>query len=167
MKTNSSRLKSLSLAAGLSLATFVGYTLPAAADSLENRHPSGCFATVARDWNSHAPDDLFAFSAFSDRFQRCAGRDKDEVQVRSDLVGWYKSELGLTVNYLKANQPRIAKRHYDRCYAILDLMVSLAQKSGDVSLGRYVTESSRDLYEASGMFEADATDGGGVSEQQP
>jgi hypothetical protein len=154
--------------AGMTLATFIGAAAPAAADELQNRHPAGCFAAVAQAWNAHAPGDLYAFSTFSDRFARCADRDKDEVQARSDLVGWYKSELGLTVNYLQADQRDIAKRHYDRCYAILERMVSLAQKSGDVALGRFVTESSEHLYEASGMFEPETTDAvGDVPEQKP
>jgi hypothetical protein len=157
----------LGAAAALSFATLVTCAAPAVADSLQNPHPSGCFAAVARDWNARAPADLFAFSTFADRFQRCAGRDKDEVQVRSDLVGWYKSELGVTVNYLQAEQRSIAKRHYDRCYAVLDRMVSLAQKSGDVALARYVTESSEHLYEASGAFDPRPDSVGDLSEQKP
>ncbi len=153
--------------ASASLAALLSCAAPAGADSLQNRHPAGCFAAVARDWNTHAPDDLSTFSTFADRFERCAARDKDEVQVRSDLVGWYKSELGITVNYLKDEQPDIAKRHYERCYAVLDRMVTLAQKTGDVALGQFVTESSEHLYAASGAFVHSNEDVGDVPPSMP
>jgi hypothetical protein len=140
-----------------SVALLLGSIVPAAAsDVLPNPRPSGCFVAVARDWNERKPDDVPSFAAYADRFERCADRDRDEVQIRSDLVGWYKSELGLTAGFLQIDQRAIAKRHYDRCYAVLNRMASLSTRSGDVALARYVTENSEHLMHAEGLFAQEA-----------
>jgi hypothetical protein len=69
---------------------------------------------------------------------------------------------------MRSNLERaIAKRHYDRGYAVLERMVWLAVKSGDVALGRYVTENSQHRYEASGVFAPDTDRAGDLSERKP
>ena len=156
-------IKHLPLSAlAASVALLFGSIVPAAAANLlPNPRPSGCFFAVARDWNERKPNDVPSFAVFADRFERCVDRDQAEVQIRSDLVGWYKSELGLTAGFLQIDQRAIAKRHYDRCYAVLDRMASLSTRSGDVALAHYVTESSEHLMHAEGLF---AQDGGTVGD---
>jgi hypothetical protein len=145
-----------------SLAFVVSGAAPASADILPNVKPGGCFAIVSRDWNRHSPQSIAAFSDYADRFQRCSLKDRSEVQVRSDLVGWYKSELGLTLTYYQLGEEAIALRHYDRCYTVFDRMATLSQRAGDVQLARWVTETSGRLALFEDAFDADHQDVGSL-----
>jgi hypothetical protein len=126
----------------------------AAADELPNPRPAGCFVGVARDWNRDQPDDVVAFASYADRFAQCADQDRDELQVRSDLVGWYKSELGMVVSFLDHGQAAMAKHHYEQCYSVFDRMASLSQQFGDGALARWVTKNSERLSHLEDAFGA-------------
>jgi hypothetical protein len=145
-----------------SLLSVVSHPVPASADQLPNLRPGGCFAVVSRAWNRHSPQSIAAFSDFADRFQRCSLEDRSEVQVRSDLVGWYKSELGLTLTYYQLGEETIALRHYDRCYTVFDRMATLSQRAHDVELARWVTETSGHLALFEDAFDAEHDDVGSL-----
>ena len=95
-----------------------------------------------------------AAAAYADRFAQCADQDRDELQVRSDLVGWYKSELGMVVSFLDHGQAAMAKHHYEQCYSVFDRMASLSQQFGDGALARWVTKNSERLSHLEDAFGA-------------